>query len=128
MKKTLTIVAILVLFCVSLTGCIGTTSEFKTVAMVQSNLPHSAYMKFSSFEGRKEFKLNAPGQLKYTAKLGDGSATVYYNYDGTKTELFTVEAGIEVNNSTGSFEKGTIDIIVETNEECKNGEFHFDIE
>ena len=124
MKRKLTIIAILILFCVSLTGCIGYTSSFKTVAMVQSNLPHSAYMKFSSFEGRKDFKLNAPGQLKYTAKLGDGSATVYYNYDGTKTELFTVESGNEVNNSTGPFEKGTIDIIVETNEECKNGEFH----
>ena len=128
MKRTLTIVAILVLFSLGLTGCIGYTSGFKTVATVQSNLPHSAYLKFSSFEGRKDFKLNAPGQLKYSAKLGAGSATVYYIFEGTKAELFTVEAGNEVNNSAGSFEKGTIDIIIETNEECKNGEFHFDIE
>ena len=128
MKRTLTIVAILVLLCISLTGCIGYKSSFKAVAVVQSNLPHSAYMKFSSFEGRKDFKLNAPGQLKYSAKLGAGSAIVYYDYDGTKTELFTVDAGNEINNSAGPFEKGTIHIIIEANEECKNGEFHFEIE
>jgi hypothetical protein len=129
MKKVLAfLVAVMMLF--SLAGCRNYSSKYKAVGVVYSNEASSAFMNFYSFDGRMVFKLKSTeeGDLKYSAKLESGSATVYYDYYGTKTELFSVSGGDEIDSHGGYIETGTVYVIVETNGECQNGEFHFDLE
>ena len=126
MKKTLSlVVAVFMLF--TLVGCSKYSSKYKAVAFVHSNESTSAYMSFYSFEGRMVFKLTSAGEgtLKYSAKLESGSATVYYDFLGSKSELFSVHSGDEVDSYGGYVDSGTVYIIVATNGECQNGDFHF---
>ena len=73
------------------------------------------------------FTLKSSGQLKASAKLGTGSAVVYYD-DGEKKELFSLGAGEELDSVFGPFANETVYIIVETSEKCQDGEFRFDME
>ena len=120
----------LALFC--LTGCDVETSGFKATTYVQTNTSTSAHMKFGSLEGGDDFTLKAKGKspktLKYTGKLGSGSATVYYETDGEKKELFTIKGGENVDSSAGEFTDATIKLYFETNEKCKDGKFDFELE
>ena len=120
----------LALFC--LTGCDVETSGFKATTYVQTNTSTSAHMKFGSLEGGDDFTLkakgNSPKKLKYTGKLGSGSATVYYETDGEKKELFTIKGGEKVDSSAGEFTDTTIKLYFETNEKCKDGKFTFELE
>ena len=106
------------------------SSKYKAVAFVHSNESTSAFMNFYSFNGRMVFKLKSAGEgdLKFSAKLETGSATVYYDYYGTKTELFSINSGDELDSHGGYIEAGTVYVIVETNGECRNGEFHFSLD
>ena len=65
--------------------------------------------------------------LKYTGTLAKGSATVYYDNDGTKKELFSVSAGEDVDSSFEALEKGTLYIIIETDGTAEGGDFSFSI-
>ena len=115
---------------ITLTGCGKYSSSYKAVAFVHSNETDSAFMSFYSFEGRMIFKLksSAEGDLKYTAKLESGNAAVYYDFYGTKQELFSISAGEEIDSHGGYIESGTVYIIVETDGSCQNGEFHFSLQ
>jgi hypothetical protein len=86
-------------------------------------------MNFYSFKGRMVFKLKSSGEgeLKYTAKLESGNATVYYDFFGTKQELFSISSEEELDSHGGYVEAGTVYIIVETDGTCKNGEFRFSL-
>ena len=129
MKKLFSAVLIICLL-VSLAGCSASRSHYKAVGFVHSNTPASAFMNFYEFEGVNVFTLkskSAGKQLKYSAKLETGSITVYYDCDGTKTELFTVGAGGQIDSSLELPSTGKIYIIVETDGKCKNGDFRFDI-
>ena len=68
------------------------------------------------------------GQLRYSAKLGEGSATVFCDCNGAKQELFTVRGGDGEKSSLVRIDKGTVYVIVETSGNCDDGEFRFDIE
>ena len=129
MKKVLAVIVAVVLL-LSFAGCGKYSSSYKAVAFVHSNESTSAFMSFYSFDGRMVFKLKSPGEgdLKYSAKLETGSATVYYDYYGTKTELFSINSGDEIDSHGGYIESGTVYVIVETNGECRNGEFHFSLD
>ena len=129
MKKVLAVIAAVVLL-LSFAGCGKYSSKYKAVAFVHSNESTSAFMNFYSFDGRMVFKLKSAGEgdLKYSAKLETGSATVYYDYYGTKTELFSINSGDELDSHGGYIEAGTVYVIVETNGECRNGEFHFSLD
>ena len=129
MKKTLALIVSFVML-ISLAGCGGYVSSYKAVMFVHSNTSSSASMSFYSFEGRMVFRLisSGEGDLKYTAKLEQGSATVYYDYNGAKTELFSINGGEELDSHGGYIEKGTVYIIVETDGECMNGDFRFSFE
>ena len=76
------------------------------------------------------FKLKSPGEgdLKYTASLESGNATIYYDYVGTKTELVSVSGGDELDDHGGYIEAGTVYVIVETDGKCQNGKIHIEIE
>ena len=113
----------------SMTSCGKYTSKYKAVGFVHSNESSTAFMSFYSFDGKMVFKLKSTGEgdLKYSAKLESGNAVVYYDYYGTKTELFSVSSGDEMESHGGYVEAGTVYVIVETSTECKNGDFHFSL-
>lgn len=129
MKKVLAVIVAVVLL-LSFAGCGKYSSSYKAVAFVHSNESTSAFMSFYSFDGRMVFKLKSAGEgdLKYSAKLETGSATVYYDYYGTRTELFSINSGDELDSHGGYIESGTVYVIFETNGECRNGEFHFSLD
>lgn len=87
-------------------------------------------MSFYSFDGRIVFKLKSTGEgdIKYSAKLESGSAKVYYDFYGTKTELFSISGGNEINSHNGYIEAGTVYVIVETDRKCQNGDFNFSVD
>lgn len=114
----------------SLVGCGGYTSHYKAVGFVHSNESDEAFMNFYSFEGTMVFKMKCkePGaKLRASAALESGSAAVYYDENGTKTALCTVQAGEETELSADLSGTGTVYVIVETSEKCGNGEFRFSI-
>nr|MDD6335468.1 hypothetical protein [bacterium] len=133
MKKQLFIVLvadILALLLLMLSGCNGYTSHYKAVAFVHTNTAKNASMSFSSFEGSMVFKLkceSADEKINYSAKLENGSAKVFYDCDGTKTELFSAHSGDDISEIGGVLQKGTVYIIVEMSEEGQDGRFNFDI-
>lgn len=129
MKRVLSLTAAVIILLL-LTGCGKYTSSYKAVGFVHSNVSTSAEMSFYSFDGRMVFKLKSSGEgdLKYTAKLESGTATVYYDFYGTKTELFTINSGEEFDLHGGYVEAGTVYIIVETDGECMNGSFSIHVE
>ena len=129
MKKALSFI-VAALMILSLAGCSKYSSKYKAVGFVHSNESMSAFMSFYSFDGQMVFKLKSAGEgdLKYSAKLESGNATVYYDYLGTKSELFSISSGDETDSHGGYIETGTVYIIVETNGECRNGQFQFSLD
>lgn len=131
MKRTIRLTAAFMLL-LFLTDCGKYVSRYKAIGFIHSNSPTSAEMSFCSFEGTMVFKLKSSGEgnLKYTARLESGTATVFYDYDyyRTKQELFTIGSGEELDSSGGYIEAGTVYIIVETNGACGNGAFSIHIE
>jgi len=125
--KKMVVLLMTVLMVLSLSGCSKYVSSYSAIAFVHSNESDEAFMNFYSFEGRMVFKLTSPGEadLKYTAKLESGNATVYYDFYGKKQELFSISGGEEVDAHGGYVEAGTVYIIVETDGKCQNGDFHF---
>ena len=130
MKKVLSLTASLMVILLLFTGCAKYNSSYNAIGFVHSNTPKSADMSFYSFDGTMVFKLKSSGEgdLKYTANLESGAATVYYDYNGNKSELFTLSSGEELDSHGGYIESGTVYIIVETDGECKNGSLSFSIE
>ena len=118
------------LIMLSLFGCGKYSSKYKAVAFVHSNTPSSAYMDFYSFEGRMVFKMKSKEgkELNYSAKLESGCARFLLVSSETETELAYVDGSDEFSSRTVSVESGTVYIIVETDEECSNGDFRFSFE
>ena len=129
MKRAFLLSVIFILL-LMMTGCGKYASSYKAIGFVHSNSSDAAEMSFYSFNGRMVFKLKSSGEgdLKYTGKLESGTATVYYDYYGSKSELFTIRSGEEYDSRGGYVESGTVYIIVETDGECMNGSFSFHTE
>jgi hypothetical protein len=127
--KKICILLVSAILIVMLTGCGKYTSGYNAVGFVHSSDSDSAFMNFYSFKGRMVFKLKSSGEgeLKYTAKLESGNAAVYYDFFGTKQELFSISSEEELDSHGGYVEAGTVYIIVETDGTCKNGEFRFSL-
>ena len=128
--KKMIALTVAVMTLLALTSCSAYQSHYRAVGFVHSNESASSFMRFFSFDGRMVFKMKSAGEgdLTYSAKLESGSATVYYDYHGVKTELFSVSAGEEIRSHGGYVEAGTVYVIVETNGECQNGDFQFSLE
>ena len=131
MKTYVKPLALLLALALCLSGCAGGyASHNKSVMCVRSNTDTHADLRFAEFTGTEVFKLKLrvnEGEIRYTARLETGEATVYYDYMGKKTVLFTVRGGESVDSTGGYIEKGTVYVIVETNGTCKNGAFDFGI-
>ncbi|MBQ7688737.1 MAG: hypothetical protein IJT27_05930 [Clostridia bacterium] len=125
--KTISCLAAIILL---LSGC-GYRSHYRTVACVRTNTAQSAALSFYELEGVMVFKMKqktqSEGEIRYSAQLETGTATVYYDYMGVKTELFTVCGGETLDDHGGYIEKGTVYIIVETDGVCENGAFRFEV-
>ncbi len=128
MKRSL--LTLTVIFALLISGCGKYSSSYRATLLISSNEKQSAFMDFSSFTGTKVFKLKSTGDgdIDYTVSLGSGSATVYYDYIGTKEELCKVNGGDSLDLSGGFIGKGTVYIIVETDGKCEDGKFSFKIE
>ena len=134
MKKTVSLIsaALLLICCMLLSGCGDPyTSSYKAVGFAHSSTDANASMSFSEFQGTKVFKLHFPDSfdksLKYTLKLEAGSATVYYDTDGTKNTLATLTANSKVDDTLKDLTCESMYIIVETSEKCLNGDFKFEV-
>ena len=130
MKRTLKITVAAVLLILCLAGCGRYVSHYRATAFIHSNTSHSAAMTFGSFDGTMVFTLK-PGEgegLRCTGTLGSGSAAVYYDADGTKKELFSVEAGGSEEADLGPLSAGKVYVIVETDGTCREGDFRFAVE
>ena len=115
----------------SLTGCRSYASHYNTTMCVYTNDSDSASLSFSTFEGTKSSKLNSKesgNSLKYTGKLGKGAATIYYDDDGTRKELFTIKGGETVDSKIEGLDKGKLYIIFESDGKCEEGSFKFELE
>jgi hypothetical protein len=127
-------VFLLVLFTITsvLTGCGKYISSWNAFCMVQTNTSKKASMSFSTFEGTMVMTLKPDKEknenIAYTAKLEKGSATVYYDHNGTKTELFSIKAGGEISSVVENFENEKVYLIIESNEKCEEGKLTFEVE
>lgn len=131
MKKRTAVFVFAILTCMLLAGCSTYVSSYKALMLVTTDHSDSASMSFSSFEGTNVFSMKAKEEgavLAYTAEVEDsGSATVYYDDDGTKKELFKITAGEKTVDSIPLAGAGKVYVIVETDGECKEGSFFFNI-
>lgn len=119
-----------VMLMISLAGCERYSSHYNATAFVHSNETNTAFMSFWKFDGRMVFRLKSSGEgdIGYTGSLKEGKATVYYDYGGTKSELFSLSGGENTESRGGYIEAGTVYIIVETDGQCLNGSFDFAVE
>ena len=127
MKKLLPVLILVVLCLVCLVGCSKYTSRYSALLLVTNSTSKVGSINFTSFSGTKVFKLKSSGQLNYSAELGTGKATVYYDSTGTKTELFSITSGQSVGPAWISVTPGTVYVIVETDGKCQDGKFSFDV-
>lgn len=131
MKRIAALLLAVLCFSFALVGCGRYTSHYKAVLHVHSNSADSASISFHKFEGSEVFKLKCKGdktaKLQYSGKLEEGSLTVYYDCGGTKTELFSVKSGDEINAKSDALPAGTVYVILETNAKCTDGAFGFEI-
>ena len=131
MRRKANIILILMVLCLCLTGCSSYTEHGVGTVIIQNNVSDKATVSFSSLDGTRVYKLKVKDSndvLKYTGTLAKGSATVYYDNDGTKKELFSVSSGENIDSSFEALEKGTLYIIVETDGKAEGGDFSFTLD
>ena len=129
MKKIITVLLALALAFV-MAGCAPYSSEYDAVGCVHSNTSTAASLQFEEMDGVMVFHLKQKSdkeRINYSATLESGSATVYYDCDGTKTTLFTIGEGGHVKSTLTSCPEGKVYLIVETNGQCTNGDFQFEV-
>ena len=130
-KSIIVITLMLMALSFSLTGCNTYTSHGTGTLIVQNNVSDKAEVAFHSLDGTRVYKMKVKDSkevLKYSGKLDKGNATVYYDNDGDKKELFSLSAGENVDSSFEALEKGTLYIILETDGEAEGGNFSFSLE
>ena len=127
MKKLIPVLVLILLALICLAGCSKYTSRYSAVLLISTGTSKSGSINFTTFSGTKVFKLKSSGQLNYSAELSGGNATVYYDSNGTKTELFSITSGQSVGPASITVTPGTVYVIVQTDGKCENGRFSFDV-
>ena len=132
MKKAalaLVLVIILVIISCSFMACSKYTSSFTTLMCVKSQGTNEGFIRFEEFKGTYVFNFkydgDGEGQIKYTASIGSGNITVYYDSDDEKKELFKISDGQELSATEGTITKGHVYIIIEADEKVSTGSFEF---
>ena len=128
-KLKITIISLLLLLSVSLTGCGKYVSSYSAAALVKSNTSKSASISFLELKGTVVYTLKCKsgdeGRLVYSGNLDGGSMTVYYDCDGEKKELFSLNGKESVSSSLEDLKEGKVYIIIETDGRCENGSLSF---
>ena len=131
MKRFTVLLFVLIFAVCGLTGCGKYASHYNTVGHVYSGTSDSARTSFMELDGTEVFKLKCESgktaEILYSGKLETGSLTVFYDCGEGKTELFSLNAGEEINACSDPFPADTVYIIMETREACQNGSFSFEI-
>lgn len=124
--------AVLLICCLFLSGCSSEpyTSSYNAKGLAQTNDDHSATMSFAEFQGVKVFKLKFDDSfsksLVYNLRLETGNAAIYYDTDGVKKELVSLDSGDRAEDRLRDLTCSSMYIIVETNGKCMNGNFSFE--
>ena len=133
MKKQLCVAligAIMSIMLITLSACNAYVSHYSAIALVSTNTSNPASMSFASFKGSMVFNLrckNENDKIEYSSQLEEGSAVVYYDWNGVKTELFYINSNEYIQSSNETLKKGSFHIIIEIPDGAKNGKFSFDI-
>ncbi len=131
-KRLIAALSVAVVLILPLAGCGRYSSGYFGTLMVRNNTSGSAYLSFHTLEGTVVFRLECDGEnaggIKYSGELESGSVTVYYDSDGTRTELFSVESGGKADSTGGVIKKGTVYIIVVAEKGSTDGKFSFSLE
>ena len=127
MKKLLPVLVLILLAMACLAGCSKYTSKYSALLLVTNSTSKTGSIRFTNFTGTKVFKLKSSGQLNYSAELTGGNATVYYDSNGTKTQLFSITSGQSIGPASIPVTPGTVYVIVQTDGKCENGQFSFDV-
>ena len=130
-RSVFLVTSVLVLCVLCLTGCSKYSSSYSAVGLVHSNTSEEAFMSFSSFEGTMVFQLSADDdddRINGSAALESGSLTVYVDDGTVKQEWFSLHAGERFSLSGTPHGRGTVYIIVETQEKCGNGRLEFEMD
>ena len=134
MKKTaLSLVLLIILVLISCTffACAKYNSSYSTLMCVKSQGSKDGFIKFKEFKGRYVFNFKydpeGEGQIKYTASIGNGTVTVYYDSNDEKKELFKISDGQTLTATDGDIVKGHVYIIIEAEESVGSGSFEFEL-
>lgn len=131
MKKIFALVVLLVMAfsLLGLTGCSEHASSFRAVYLAEHNDRDSAGISFGHLKGKYVIKLKntkSDAKLKYDGEIGKGDVTVYYEVNGDKKELFSLNSN-ESESSEVEVGKGTVYIYIECEEDCDDGSFDFEL-
>ena len=127
MKK----IMILLLMAICVLGLSGCTHSMATF-MAESYNDNTFDLTFESFDGEKDCYMDVPkksdGVLNYSGSIESGSITVYYKSGGSKKELMTLNGKDSTTGSIDGIKKSGLKLYFETDGECTNGDFSFEIE
>ena len=129
-RKWVWIVIACLVMCLGMAGCSGYVSSYSATVMISENTSNSSSLSFSTMKGSKVLKMRTKEEgktLEYSGSLAEGKVTVYYDEDGSKKELFTINGSEKVESSVTLHAKGRLYVIVETEGKCESGKFEFDI-
>lgn len=133
MKKAgLVLITILALF--MLCSCGRYVNSYSAIILTTSCRGDEASMEFSTFKGTYNFKLKRQGSAEHTldfeSSLAEGEMNIYIGVDGEKELLRTVKGGESYDETIALDDKydneKAVYIILETDGECKDGDFEFD--
>ena len=133
MKKAgLVLITILALF--MLCGCGRYVNSYSAIILTTSCRGDEASMEFSTFKGTYNFKLKRQGSAEHTldfeSSLAEGEMNIYIGVDGEKELLRTVKGGESYDETIALDDKydneKAVYVILETEGECKDGDFEFE--
>ena len=133
MKKACLVLALMLTFFM-LCGCGRYVNSYSAIILTTSCRGDEASMEFSTFKGTYNFKLKRQGSAEHTldfeSSLAKGEMNIYIGVDGEKELLRTVKGGESYDETIALDDKydneKAVYIILETDGECKDGDFEFE--
>lgn len=129
-KCKFVVVILFVFLAIPFSGCGKYNSDYTATAHVISNENATASLDFSTFTGTEVFKVKSGEDgnvLKCHSVLGEGSIKVYCDYDGVKRDFLEITSGGDFDEYLDIDTNSTVYIIVESEEESKDGNFEFEV-
>ena len=133
MKKACLVLVLMLTFFM-LCGCGRYVNSYSAIILITSCRGDEASTEFSTVEGTYNFKLKRQGSAEHTldfeSSLAKGEMNIYIGVDGEKELLRTVKGGESYDETIALDDKydneKAVYIILETDGECKDGDFEFE--